>query len=85
MTDRTEVKPYVTSMPTGTQDFQIQTGGSARQKRVPYNVPNRSYEVTGVPGHTHNASAVMSVLVDNTEVTNLAVRGLKTPPRSSGR
>lgn len=74
MTDRTEVKPYVTSMPTGTQDFQIQTGGSARQKRVPYNVPNRSYEVTGVPGHTHNASAVMSVLVDNTEVTNLAVQ-----------
>ncbi len=30
-----------------------------------------SYKVTGVPGHTHNSSAVCSVLVDNTERSNV--------------
>ena len=58
---RTEVKPLVKSMPTG--GFQLQTGGSARRRLVKNE--SDSYKVTGVPGHTHNASAVLSVLCDH--------------------
>ena len=58
---RTEVRPSVQSMPT--EGFSIQTGGSARRKIVP-NEGNDHYKVSGVPGHTHNASAVLSVLCD---------------------
>ena len=59
---RTEVKPLVASMPTS--GFQLQTGGSARRRIVKNE--SDSYKVTGVPGHTHNASAVLSVLCDHT-------------------
>ena len=48
-------------------------GGSARRRIVKYDESSQSYKVTGVPGHTHNASAVCSVLVDNTETTNRPV------------
>jgi hypothetical protein len=59
---RTEVKPLVSSMPGA--GFQLQTGGSARRRLVKNE--SDSYKVTGVPGHTHNASAVLSLLCDHT-------------------
>ena len=53
---RTEVRPLVTSMPT--TGFTIQTGGSARRKIIKNE--NSTFKVSGVPGHSHNASGVMS-------------------------
>ena len=61
-----EVTPVVTSMPTS--GWHIQTGGSAR-RRVAYNKGtsiNAIYDVVGVPGHTHNSSAIVSVNADYT-------------------
>ena len=66
---RAEVRPLVSNMPT--EGFAMQTGGSARRRVVPFDTSTNSYKVTGVPGHTHNASAVCSVLVDNTEKSNV--------------
>ena len=65
---RPEVRPIVSSMPV--EGFALQTGGSARRRVVPFDTSSNSYYVTGVPGHTHNTSAVCSVLVDNTERSN---------------
>ena len=65
---RAEVRPVVSNMPT--EGFTMQTGGSARRRVVPFDTSTSSYRVT-VPGHTHNASAVCSVLVDNTEKSNV--------------
>jgi len=61
-----EVIPSVQSMPT--TGWFCQTSGNAR-KRVAKNIADTqgtidtrgTYSVTGVPGHTHNASAVISV------------------------
>ena len=57
-----EVVPSVQSMPTS--GWFVQTGGSARQ-RITKNTSaidtEGLYSVQGVPGHTHNASAVVSV------------------------
>ena len=62
-----EVVPNVQSMPTS--GWFVQTGGSARQ-RVTKNTSALDtegvYDVQGVPGHTHNASAVVSVDADYT-------------------
>ena len=69
---RPEVRPLVSSMPV--DGFGMQTGGSARRRVVPFDTAMNSYKVTGVPGHTHNASAVCSVLVDNTERSNAEFR-----------
>ena len=66
---RPEVRPLVTNMPV--DGFGLQTGGSARRRVVPFDETMSSYKVTGVPGHTHNSSAVCSVLVDNTERSNV--------------
>ena len=66
---RPEVRPDVTSMPV--DGFVLQTGGSARRRVVQFDEAMNSYKVTGVPGHTHNTSAVCSVLVDNTERSNV--------------
>ena len=66
---RTEVKPLVESMPTS--GFQLQTGGSARRRIVKND--SDSYKVTGVPGHTHNASAVVSVDADYTRFRTAAL------------
>ena len=66
---RPEVRPDVTSMPV--DGFVMQTGGSARRRVVQFDESMNSYKVTGVPGHTHNTSAVCSVLVDNTERSNV--------------
>lgn len=58
-------------MPMG--GFVLQTGGSARRRVIkPLSTQSptdkfpiqNEYRVTGVPGHTHNSSAVVSVLVD---------------------
>ena len=68
---RAEVRPNVTNMPV--DGFGLQTGGSARRRVVPFDTAMNSYKVTGVPGHTHNASAVCSVLVDNTERSHVAL------------
>ena len=65
-----EVIPSVQSMPT--TGWFCQTSGNAR-KRVAKNITTGTqgdidtrgtYAVTGVPGHTHNASAVISVDAD---------------------
>ena len=74
---RPEVRPLVSSMPV--DGFGLQTGGSARRRVVPFDTAMNSYKVTGVPGHTHNASAVCSVLVDNTERSNAEFRITPAP------
>ena len=66
---RQEVRPVVFNMPV--EGFGMQTGGSARRRVVPFDTALSSYKVTGIPGHTHNSSAVCSVLVDNTERSNV--------------
>ena len=55
-----EVRPEVRSMPF--EGFVMQTDGSARRSFIK-NV-NDEYFVRGVPGHTHNASAMISVHAD---------------------
>ena len=68
-----EVKPVVTSMPT--TGWFLQTSGSAR-KRVSQNKGTSVrgiFDVTGVPGHTHNASAVISVDADYTQYRENAI------------
>jgi len=68
---QSEVRPQVKRMPMS--GFVLQTGGSARLRSIkPLNPQEATdhfpiqneYRVTGVPGHTHNSSAVVSVLVD---------------------
>ena len=60
-----EVRPHVSAMP-GSEAFTLQTGGSARIRVIKPDgqAPTIKFRVSGVPGHTHNASAVASVLVD---------------------
>ena len=60
-----EVRPRVTPMP-GSEAFTLQTGGSARIRVIKPDgqAPTIKFRVSGVRGHTHNASAVASVLVD---------------------
>ena len=55
-----EVQPVVTSMPS--KGYQMQTGGSARRSFIKNH--NDTYFIHGVPGHTHNASAMISVTAD---------------------
>ena len=66
-----DVRPTVQTMPL--QGFHIQTGGSARRRIIRPTVKQTSttqfpiqthYKVSGIPGHTHNASVVCSVLCD---------------------
>jgi len=68
---QSEVRPKVLQMPQS--GFHLQTGGSARKRNIKptqkqtltTSFPNQThYLVSGVPGHTHNASAVLSVLCD---------------------
>ena len=68
---QSEVRPSVMKMPM--QGFVLQTGGSARRRVIKplkkqaatdqFPIGNE-YRISGVPGHTHNSSAVASVLVD---------------------
>ena len=65
--DRPEVNPVVTNMPT--EGNRLHSGGSARIRSIDLtdrmiNDTTCSFAVTGVPGHTHNASAVISVIAD---------------------
>jgi len=73
---QSEVRPAVTRMPM--DGYVLQTGGSARRRVIkPLNKQEKNgtnvypiqneYRVSGVPGHTHNSSAVASVLVDLTQ------------------
>ena len=68
---QSEVRPRVLQMPQS--GFLLQTGGSARKRVIKPTQKQESttsfpiqthYKVSGVPGHTHNASAVLSVLCD---------------------
>ena len=60
-----EVHPHVQTMP-GSEAFVLQTGGSARRRSIKPEgaAPTITFRVSGVPGHTHNTSAVASVLCD---------------------
>jgi len=53
-----EVRPLVTNMPDTT--YEVQTDGSARFRDLPITI-NNHYFVSGVPGHTHNASAIVGI------------------------
>ena len=54
--------------------YFLRTGGSARRRIIKpstkqaltnrFPIPTVNYKVSGVPGHTHNSSAVLSVLCD---------------------
>ena len=56
-----EVRPSVESMPH--EGFVMQTGGSARRTFIK-NDGSNTYYVHGVPGHTQNASGMISVTAD---------------------
>ena len=67
-----EVIPEVRTMPT--TGWFCQTSGSAR-RRVTKNSGDETvgiYDVAGVPGHCHNASAVISVDADYTRYRTAA-------------
>ena len=64
-----EVRPAVESMPH--EGFVMQTGGSARRSIIKNNGIN-TYYVHGVPGHTHNASAMISVTADYSRTRTVA-------------
>ena len=55
-----EVRPFVSSMPE--EQYVAQTNGSARMRIAKF-VDGR-YHVRGVPGHTHNSTAICSVEAD---------------------
>ena len=64
-----EVRPLVASMPH--EGFVMQTGGSARRSTIKNNGFDH-YFVHGVPGHTHNASAMISLTADYSEQRGVA-------------
>ena len=66
-----EVRPSVESMPH--EGFVMQTGGSARRSIIK-NDGSDTYHVHGVPGHTHNASAMISVTADYTKTRTIEQR-----------
>ena len=69
---QSEVRPLVRAMPR--HGFNLQTGGSARRRVIkPFHqqypesqtYPTQNeFRVSGVPGHTHNSSAIASVMCD---------------------
>ena len=56
-----EVRPVVTNMPERT--YEVQTDGSARFRDLPID-NNNHYSVRGIPGYTHNASAIAAISAD---------------------
>jgi len=58
-----EVRPLVSSMPE--QQYVAQTNGSARMRISKFE--DGRYRVRGIPGHTHNSTAICSVEADFTE------------------
>ena len=60
----------VESMPH--EGFVMQTGGSARRSTIKNNGFDH-YFVHGVPGHTHNASAMISVTADYTATRDVGL------------
>ena len=60
-----EVRPEVISMPA--HGFMMQTGGSARKRTIQFQSSDSSFPISGVPGHTHNSSAVVAIEADYTE------------------
>ena len=55
-----EVRPFVSSMPE--EQYVAQTNGSARMRVAKFE--DGRYQVRGVPGHTHNSTAICSVEAD---------------------
>ena len=55
-----EVRPMVTNMPD--HQYVAQTDGSARMRIAKFN--DGRYRVKGVPGHTHNSTAICSIEAD---------------------
>ena len=68
-----EVRPFVNNMPEET--YVVQTGGSARSREIE-TIDNR-VAVSGVPGHTHNATAIASISADFGEI-RLATQTMTT-------
>ena len=68
-----EVSPVVTSMPT--TGWHLQTGGSARMRKAKNKGSELQgiFDVAGIPGHTHNASAVATVDADYTRYRTVAL------------
>ena len=64
-----EVRPFVINMPEET--YVVQTGGSARSREID-TMDNSRVDVSGVPGHTHNASAIISVTADYARTRTVA-------------
>ena len=60
-----EVRPEVISM--SAHGFMMQTGGSARKRTIKFQSSDSSFPISGVPGHTHNSSAVVAIEADYTE------------------
>ncbi len=58
-----EVRPFVSNMPE--QQYVAQTGGSARMRVAKFE--NGRYRMRGVPGHTHNSTAICSIQADFTK------------------
>jgi hypothetical protein len=59
-----EVRPLVRSMPE--QQYVAQTNGSARMRVSKFE--DGRYRVRGIPGHTHNSTAICSVEADFTKM-----------------
>ena len=55
-----EVRPFVTNMPEET--YVVQTDGSARSREL--KTDNFRVRISGVPGHTHNSTAIASISHD---------------------
>ena len=75
-----EVVPQVQSMPT--TGWFCQTSGNAR-RRITKNTgssENGIYDVAGIPGHSHNASAVISVDADYSRYRQTALSVLLQQP-----
>ena len=69
-----EVLPEVQSMPT--TGWFCQTSGGARKRVTPNSSASDTqgvYDVKGVPGHSHNASAVVSVDADYTKYRDAGI------------
>ena len=74
--ERPEVNPVVTNMPT--EGNHLNSGGSARIRKIDLttrmiNDTTCEFDVTGVPGHTHNASSVISVVADYSKTRARAI------------
>ena len=69
-----EVRPVVTSMPD--QTYMAQTDGSARARDLKLD-SNNNFFISGVPRHTHNATAIAGIVGDFTVRRTTAVQAAR--------